>query len=360
MSVAQKVVETLEAKNLLFTPEEVERVVKGYGLTVEGGVEKLAKEVLVEGVKRSVGVVEAFCDAFKVSLPLDQIEELFWREGSVYVRGPAPLEVHTRRGDGSLIDVLRPTISSPSLELPEKMELHVWPGRVRLRLGYPFQAVRGRAFFKGYNREELERTLEDVKRLAPFLSAMELEDLPQALEKLGTLGMWESRVEGPYVLVRKAWAWVLRRGPVFGDPELDGAVLREDRVALSFPGDVEVAFKVAWHREWDSVGLEDFRIRWGKEVVYFEEDSEEEEWRVRSRSWVGLTEKNPIAELIRSRLEQEVYFYEYEERWSQALSDASPRMRALVRVLAEQDDPLVFLAEGKLNPYVTAELFGDL
>jgi hypothetical protein len=359
VGATQKVIEVLEARNLPFTPKRVERAIGRHGLRVEGRLENLVEEVVAEGVKQGIDTLKGFSDVFKVSLPLDRIEEVFWEGGWVCVQALTPLEVHTRRANGSTIDVLRPTASAPGLELPKEMELHVWPGLVRLRLGSRFQAVRGRAFLMAYGEEGLRKISEDVERLVPLLSAMGLEDLPQALGGLKTLDMWESRIEGPYVLARGAGLWALRRGPIFGDPELDGALLREDEIALSFPGDAEITFRIAWYPEWDGVGLQNLRIRWGREAVYLGPDLDEWESEV-AGFLADPVEKNPVAEAIRARLEREVYFYELEEKWSRALSDASPRMQALVRVLAEQEDPLAFLAEGKLSPYVTAELFGDL
>jgi len=360
VSLAQKVTETLEAKNLPFTPEEVERAIRRHGFEVEGSLDDLIEEVVAGGVKRSVEVLRDFSDAFKVSLPLAQVEKLFWEGGWVCVRGVPPLEVRTGGADGSLMDALRSTTPAPSPELPKEMELHVWPGLVKLCLGDRFQAVRGRAFFKAYVEEELEKVLEDVKRLAPFLPAMGLEDLPQALERLRTLNRWEGRVEGPYVLARGAGSRTLRRGAILGDPELDAALLCEDEVVLSFPGDVEVAFRVTWYPGWNGVDLQSFRMRWGEEIVYLEEGFGEEEWRAETKPLADPVEKNPVSGAIKARLEQEVYFYEIEERWSCALSQASPRMQALVAVLAEREDPLAFLAEGRLAPHVTAQFFVDL
>jgi len=360
MTAAQKVIEILEAKNLPFTSVEVEGVIRRHSLRLEGSVGDLIEEVVAEGVKRSVGVLESFSDTFKVSLPIGQMEELFWRRGWVYVRGSTPLEVQTRRANGSLIDTLRPRPSIPHSELPKKIELYVRPGLVKLHLGHSLQAVRGRAFFRAYSGEELEHALEDVKRLSSFLPVMELEDLPQALERLKALDMWESCLEGPYVLARGAGVWLLRKGPVFGDPELDGMVLRGEKLTLSFPGDVEVTFRIDWYWEWEGVGLQDFRIRWGRETVYLGEDFGGEEWGG-GRLLAGSLEKNPVAEAIRTRLEQKVYFYQAEEgEQDLALSGISPRMWAFLRVLAEREDPLAFLAEGKFGLHVSAELFGDL
>jgi hypothetical protein len=121
----QKVIEILEAKNLPFTSIEVEGVIRRHDLRLEGSVEDLIEEVVAEGVKRSVGVLESFSDTFKVSLPIGQMEELFWRRGWVYVRGFAPLEAQTRRANGGSIDTLYPTLSTPHSELPKKIELYV-------------------------------------------------------------------------------------------------------------------------------------------------------------------------------------------------------------------------------------------
>jgi len=127
-----------------------------------------------------------------------------------------------------------------------------------------------------------------------------------------------------------------------------------DQVNLSFPGDVEIVLRVKWNWKWEGVGFHDLQIRWGEEVAYFSEGIGEG-----YEMLANPLDRNPVAEAIKNKLRQEIDFFETEE-WSFALSELSPRMQALVRVLAEQDDPLAFLAEGKLNPYVTAELFRDL
>ncbi len=358
----QKIVEVLEARTRPFFPEDIERAIEHQGLRVEGSLEDLTKEVMAEGARRSVEVLREFSGIFQVPLPLLEVEEALRKGGVVFLQTAdsrtkeSGLEVEFRKLYGSVIgevvDILH--LPFPNLELPRDMEVDIWSGLLYLRLGHSLTAVRGRAFFMGRSEEETEETAESVKTLAPFLPAMELEGLAEAFDALMELEKNEAKVEGPHILVRGVDSWALRRGPILGDPELDKALLAEREVSLSFPGDVEMVLRVKWNWEWRGVGFHDLRIRWGEEVAYFDEGIDEE-----YEMLTNLLGRNPVAEAIKNRLGREIDFFE-SEGWSPVLSDLSPRMRGLVRALAEQDDPLAFLAEGKLNPYVTAELFRDL
>ncbi len=358
----QKIIEVLEARIRPFSPEYIEGTIEQYGFRVEGSLEDLTKEVMAEGIRRTMEVLREFSGAFQVPLSLLKVEKAL-REGKVaflrttgFKTEEPGLEVEFRKLYGSVIgeavDILH--LPLPNLKLPRDTELHLWPGLSYLRIAHSLAAVQGRAFSMGHSEEEAERAAESVKALAPFLPAMRLEGLAEAFDSLMELEKGEARVEGPHILVRGEDFWALRRGPILGDPEVDKALLAEREVSLPFPGDVEVFLRVKWNWEWERVGFHDLRIRWGEEVAYFGEGIGEEDEMLANPLY-----RNPVAEAVRNRLRREIDFFET-EGWSLALSNLSPTMQALVRVLAEQDDPLAFLAEGKLNPYVTAELFRDL
>jgi hypothetical protein len=361
-STTQKIIEVLEARDRPFFPEDIERAIEEHNLRVEGNLTDLIQKVLEEGAERSVEVLKEFSSAFRAPLPLLEAQKALREKGVVVLRTAdnatkeSRLEVEFRRAYGNTIGEVVSTLHLPlpDLELPSSMELYVWSGLSYLRLGHSLTTVRGRAFFMGRSEEETEKTAEDIKTLAPFLPAMDLGGLVEAFDALMELKENEVKVEGPHILARGVDSWALRRGPILGDPELDKALLAEREVSLSFPGDVEIVLRVKWNWEWQGVGFHDLQIRWGEEVAYFGEGIDEGD-----EILANPLDRNPVAEAIKNRLRQEIDFFETEE-WSPVLSDLSPRMQALVRVLAEQDDPLVFLAEGKLDPHVTAELFRDL
>jgi len=360
-ATVQKIIEVLEARARSFSPEDIEGAIERHGLGVEGSLEDLTKEVIAEGARRSVGVLREFSDVFQVPLPLLEVEKALRGGGVVFmqttsgVKTPG-LEVEFRRLHGSTIGKVVKSLHLPlpDLQLPRDMELHAWPGMSYLRLTHSLAAVRGRAFFMGHSEEEVDKTAEKVKTLAPFLPAMDLEGLTEAFDTLMELKKGEAKVEGPHILARGEDFWALRRGAILGDPEVDKALLAEREVSLSFPGDVEVLLRVKWNWNWEGVGFHDLRIRWGEEGAYFGEGIDEGDEML-----ANPLDRNPVAEALKNRLRREIDFFE-SEGWSLFLSNLSPRMHALVRVLAEQEDPLAFLAEGKLDPHVTAEFFRDL
>jgi hypothetical protein len=361
-ATAQRIIEILEAKGRPFFPDEIEKAIDQHDLRVEGDPNHLVQEVLAEGTRRGVEVLKNFSDAFQVPLPLLEAEKVLQEGGVAFLerdgsRMKEPsLKVEFRKAEGSQLGRVIKTLHLPlhGPELPGDAELYVWPGLPYLRLGHSLRAVRGRAFFMGYSEKEIEKTAENIRTLAPFLPAMDLDGLVEAFGSLMELKKSEAKVEGPHILVRGVDFWALRRGPILGDPEVDTALLAEREVSLSFPGDVEIVLGVRWYWEWDGVGFHDLRIRWGEEVADFNEGADDGDGMLATP-----LDMNPVAEAVKNRLRREIYFFET-EGWSLVLGNLSPRMLALVRVLAEQEDPLAFLAEGKLAPYVTAELFRDL
>jgi hypothetical protein len=241
--------------------------------------------------------------------------------------------------------------------VPAGVGLDVEAGLVLLRVEDRLEAVRGRAFFKGYREEDVEKVLNGLKSLASFLPAMELEDLPEAVEKLKTLDVWESRMEGSYVLARNWGYWTLRRGPIFGDLELDGALLLEREVSLSFPEGVEIAF--GFFLETDMALITHLEIAFEGETVQLVNENSNFLAHPLDRDFVT----RPIQNLLRyelDRLEERSQTPAPEEDSPLPLEGASPRMLALLRVLARHEDPFKVLAEGNVAYYVTGELFADL
>ncbi len=111
------------------------------------------------------------------------------------------------------------------------------------------------------SEEELEKALRVAEKLEPLLSHIGLDGMAKALEALGELKEREARVEEPYVLARDEGLWLMRRGAILGDLELDKEVLLGREVSLSFPGDVEIAFRSVWNL--NRVRLDDVRLRRG-------------------------------------------------------------------------------------------------
>jgi len=233
----QKIIEVLEARARPFFPEDIEGAIERCDLGVEESLEGLTREVMAEGVRRSVGALRKFSDVFQVPLPLLEVEKALRERGVVLlettsgVKNPG-LKVEFRRAYGKTIGEVVNTLHLPlsDLELPSSMELCVWPGLSYLRLGHSLKAVRGRAFFIGRSEEETEKTAQDIKALAPFLPAMDLGGLAEAFDALMELENNEAKVEGPHILARGVDSWALRRGPILGDPELDKALLAEREV----------------------------------------------------------------------------------------------------------------------------------
>ncbi len=361
MDARRKVIEVLEEKRLPFVPEQIDWIIRRYGIEVDAGdFEAFAEDILAEGVRRSLEVAERLFGDLGVQSPPPEVEERL-RKGEVvqvrfYEKGSVTFLVGSDRTE-KFIDCLLPR----GYEALLGVNIDIGPGLVALRVEENLEAVRGRAFFRGYNEEALKGVLDSLRPLASFLSAMELEDLPQALERLGRLDVWESRMEGPYVLARSASAWTLRREPVFGDPELDGALLREDEVVLRFPEGVKLSFSFFF--EVDMALITHLEIAWEGEVVNLDEALNRDK-----KFWRHPLDRDFVVETIGDLLSYELYLLRKkgqppgygDEEEVPVLLEASPRMLALLKVLVYHEDPFGLLAEGRLRPHVTAELFAEL
>jgi len=360
MDARRKVIEILEEERLFFGPEEIWYVVRREGIKVDGDPNAFIEDVMAEGVGRSLEVAEKLLGALGIrSLPPEVEERL--QKGEIvqvcfYEKGNATFLVGNDRRIEKFLDFPLPR----GHETPLGVGVDIGLGLAVLRVEDNLEAVRGRAFFKGYSEEALERVLDRLKPLAPLLSFMELEDLPQALERLRMLDTQESRLEGPYVLVRGVGVWLLRRGPIFGDPELDGALLREEEVTVTFPEDVKISFSFLF--ETDMALITHLEVAWRGEVVQFDEilnGGRRFPTRPLDRDFVAGAIRDLLGYGL-SLLEERNVPHLPREDPPLCLKEASSRMLALLRVLAYHEDPFNILAEGKVSHYVTTELFNEL
>ncbi len=355
--VIEKAIKLLEEEGYPFTPEEVQRLVQDRKLEAANeDVGTIARAVLEEGHRRTLEVLGGLQEALRVPL-LSRVEKVLPKGGWVsidYENTPLGSRVVARvQGQDEGLH-----FSLPDSPLLRGLGVHLGPGTVSLALEDPgltswLSVEKGRVFFKADNCGEdkgecVRKVLQDAKTLRPLLASMGLSDLEGAIEVLSQLGEGESEVEGPYVLARNERAWMLRRGLVFGEPRLDGDLLLEREIALSFPGDVEISFAVRW--EYSFMSLNFLYIRWEGEEVLIDTN--------RSFFLAKSLERDPVTLAIRSGLEKEV---EYVERgWSSRIIDPSPKMLAFLKALSQHDEPLRALGEGKFLPYAKAQLFLDL
>jgi hypothetical protein len=359
MGAQQKVIEALQEERLPFTTIEIEWVIREHGIEVGNDPKAFIEEIVAEGARRSLEVIERFIENLGIRDLPPEVGECLRKGGTAQVRCHEEREEVTillGSGEGwKTIDLPLPS----DRRVPARVDLDVEAGLVLLRVEDQLEAAQGRAFFKGYTKENIKKVLDGLKSLASFLPSMELEDLPEALEKLKTLDRWESRMEGPYVLARSAGFWTLRKGSIFGDPELDGALLLEREVNLSFPEGVEIAF--SFFCEMNMTLITHLEVAWRGETVRLGDTLGEYSNFLAhplDRDFVN----KPIKNLLRyelNRLEERSRAFASDEDTPLPLEDASPRMLALLRFLARHEDPFNVLAEGKVSHYVTSELFTE-
>jgi hypothetical protein len=179
----------------------------------------------------------------------------------------------------------------------------------------------GRALFRDRGLENVQGALRVARSFRPLFAAWGLQDLEGALEALAGLGEREVRQEGSYVLVREYDLFVLRRGRLFDSLALEKAFLTgEKELSFSYPEELEIAFKAEF--SWNSARAGGLRVRWGKETVRCP-------W---SYPYVDAAEEGAPGLLVRRTLEEWL-------KRPEGLPE-SPRMRALVKELAESEDPL--------------------
>jgi hypothetical protein len=364
----ETVAQFLEDNAYPFTPEEIHRAIQRKRIHVKGDIEAFIREVQERGLAKTRGVLEALGDFLGIpssSLVLEEAEKWLRDGAELVVRGPRPhigvtdLEVAIKMYGGSADDTVRserfPSTGPHHHLLSEVFfSFSAKAGLETLLVFSSVYGVRGRVTLSASSPRHLEEHLEVVRGLRPLFSMMELSDLDGAIERLLELERGESRIEGPYVLVqgKSHWGgdvWALRRGPIFGDPEVDGALLLDKEVGISFPGDVEFSFRVK--RVFEVMGLQRLRIRWGDEEVNF---------RYPHLASAPYFAKNPVAEAIQSALMREIAKLEAEGKSEQFEDLPSLRMLTFLKAFSKHEDPFGALAEGRLFAHVKAEFFMDL
>ncbi len=347
MDLVQRVIESLEEDLLPFTPDEVRRVFWERGL--RGDPETISGEVLEEGVRRTMEAVRSLKETFG---------ELPYPEGV--------LEEHLRRGGWFTVSLYtsEPNMRGLLIGSVELGDENPWPrenspffvkdieGRfppaffLSARPGLPevflpnLVATRERVFFRDRKRK-LEDTLKHLRTLRPLFASLRLSDLEEVMEALAGLESGEARMEGDYVLAKSGEVYALRKGGILGDPWLDGAILLEKKVSFTFPGGVEIALRTRWSLE--SASLDWVRIRFGKEGVLLDGRT----------SRISPLHKDPLISELQAVLTEKLEGLEQK-------GTLSPKMLAFLRAIAQHEDPLRALAEGRFSPYVTAEFFRDL
>jgi len=159
-----------------------------------------------------------------------------------------------------------------------------------------------------------------VRAFRSLFRAWDLEDLEGALEVLARLKDGETKVEGPYVLVRREESRVLFRGELFGDPALDTAFILGEKVVLRYPEGLEIGLRA--NPAVFATALVEMWVRWEGETACASG----------VLAHAAPTERDLPGVLVRRGL----------EGWlkNPFLAPESPRMRALLQELAEAEDPL--------------------
>ncbi len=338
MNATEEIIRVLEDNLLPFTRKKV--VMAAQELGIEGDIEAVFREVLEEGVRRSMEAIRGLQEAFgKLPYPESVLEEYLRRESAIAVELP-PKGLFMKDVTGR-VDLVQDVVSKPFLARNDgfsyNLSLVAWPGLPEVHLRN-LHATRERVFFKDY-RFNLKEGLDNVRALRPLFASLKLPDLEGALEVLTGLEGEEARMEGDYVLAKSGDVYALRKGGILGDPRLDGAILLGREVRLSFPGDVEIGFRTRW--DLDRAHVDRVYVRLGEEEVF-----------VDGRSALATPlHKNPLVSELQNALRQELRERERE---------LSPKALAFFRAFVHHEDPLRALAEGRFHAHVTAELLLDI
>jgi hypothetical protein len=344
----QRVVQLLEDEVRPFTPTEVEKALQRCDLDLNA--QTLTKQVIEEGHRRTVESLGGLWRMLGVP-PLCEAEEALREEGSLQVacvswRGKTSVEMTISQRYYSDLKLSYPF---PEYRGPG-FTLRAWTGRVELNTYSGIYATRERVFFSSNELEKIEEALGDAKVLHPLFESMKINGLDKAIEELASLGDGEARIVGEYFLARSGDTFALRRGSVFGDTALDRALLAQGDVVLSFPGDVDISFRVEWPS--GKTSFHYLRIRWGEDEVLFGGEH---------RFLGNILNADPLTPALQEKLRHELRTIE----WSRELvpdycNSCTPKMLAFLRTFVEHEDPLRALAEGRFHLYATAELFSEI
>jgi hypothetical protein len=368
----EKITRILEEEASPFTAEEVRRVVQEQGLEVEGDLAEITQEVLEEGLRRTLGVLEKTWEALGIP-PLPEAEDCLRKGGGVHFwhynpktrEEKAQMEVLLYDETGSVIGK---NSYSLSMDLPPReFGLYLKRGRTVVYslppggASFKDQARRGRRsfgvranrpYFRGRTPEDYWDFVHVTKVLRPVLSVMGFSDIEEALDSLLLMKEGDVQTKKGYILAKKKDFWLLNRTPILGDADLDRALVRGEPVTLSFPEDVEIAFSVLLDKGWvetNEIYIPHIRIRWGDETAIAEGGRE---------FCVTALDRFSLSEAIRGLLKKEIE--RFEQGAHSHLADRSPEMLTFLKAFARHEDPFRVLAEGGFAPHVKAEFFLDL
>jgi hypothetical protein len=319
----EKVLQAIE-ENVYYlpTPEGVRAAINDLRLRVEGDQEEFAERVLEEARRRTREALEGLWRTLGIPSPPPGVEKTLHEGGWVELWHPDVRRNATSGRERGLLR-LEGRGEIEILPLPSSFKgffaFRARSGRVEVKLSPWFFARRGRAYFRTFDPQEVERVLEEVGILRPLFEAIDLPDLEEALNVLRGLEDGEARMHGRYFLAREGRFRALRRGSLLGSPSLDKAFLKGERVVLPYPQGVEVALQGTFPGH--EMGLEEMEVRWGGEAARFGKELK--------GSWNALDERH-LASLVRQAL-----------RWGQRTPGhlLSPKMNALIEELGESEDP---------------------
>ena len=324
--ILEKVLHAIEENvHYLPTPQGVRAAINDLRLGVEGDLKEFTEKVLEEARRRTREVLEGLWKTLGLASPPPGVEEALHEGGWVELWHP---DVRRNASSGREWGLLRleggGDIEVPPLPSSFKgfFAFRARSGRVEVRVSPWLFARRERAYLRTFDPEEAERVLEGLGLLRPLFGAMGLSDLEEALDVLlRKLKDGEARMQGRYLLAREGRFRALRRGSLLGDPALDKAFLKGERVLLSYPQGMEIALQGTFPGH--EIGLEEIEIRWEGVTALFRKEL--------GGAWNALDER-PLASLIRRAL-----------RWGgeNAKHFLPPRMSALIEELKESEDPLL-------------------
>jgi hypothetical protein len=329
------------------------------------------QEVLEEGFRRTLAVLEKTQEALGIpSLP--EAEDCLRRGGGVHFSYYTPktseakaqiyVTLYDETGLVSHKDSYLLSIDPPPRGFSFLLERGhtairtlpgegaVFRGQVR-KISGSFGVVANRPFFRGQSIEDCRDFAHFTKALRPILFAMGITDIEAALDSLLLLKEGDVQVKNGYILAKKKNFWFLNRGPILGDFDLDRRLVRGEPVTLSFPGGVEITFKVSLDKgfaETDEIYIPYTHIRWGDETVVVGGGS---------RFCVGAVDGFSLSRVIKSNLEVEIE--RFEKGADSHLADRSPEMLAFLKAFVRHEDPFCALAEGTFAFHVKAEFFLD-
>lgn len=339
---------------------------------MEGNLAKSTQEVLEEGLRQTLGVLEKTQEALGIP-PLPEAEDYLRKGGGVHFFYYTPKtskakaqinvmlydETGLVSGKNSYFLSIDPSPRGFNLLLERGYtSIRTLPGDGAIFRGQArkisgnFGVVANRPFFRGQSIEDYRDFTHFIKALRPVLFAMGATDIEEALDSLLLLKEGDVQVKNGYILAKKKNFWFLNRGPILGDPDLDRTLVRGKPVTLSFPGDVGITFKVSLDKrfaETDELYIPYTHIRWGNETVIVGGGS---------RFCVGAVDRFSLSKVIKSNLEEEIG--RFEKGADSHLADHSPEMLAFLKAFVRHENPFCALAEGSFTFHVKAEFFLDL